>query len=634
MAILIPAVIPASPSAVTPPPAPSSDPSSLYDVSIGGVEFVFSNTPTDPMIRETVPLEKQRIDQAPDPGQNTLTSWWIGAQEGFQGGAGQLQLEPAFPTPFDQVRFDASKNVDVSIPGRVSRLPDTTVLSTDSATEVVGIIDGGADAVAYLTGTTLKLTTNLTTTPSTVSVTGVTGVLNVATDGRSLFAATATDVWMVDPATPGSATKLATYAASATTGPVLGWVKARLMLGVNGAVYELDITTSGVTLGSTQLRYQHPTAGYTWRCFSVSPTAIVAAGDALGQSSLTQFNIAIVSGAPVLQVQGDIAPLPVGERVLSMTNSQGTFLVLGTTRGVRVGTFDTYTGALTYGPLELAATDPTIPAFALAQRDRFVFAAGLAYDEGGLIRVDLGSKVDQAGRFAWSADLIAPVATLTSATSVTTLPISGSLVMSIPGTGVLLEGISPGSGREAWLRTSRIRFDTTEPKLFKLGRVRGDMESGEIKITGITPVDSFPLATVGFTELDPGEFRLPVGLLEWLQLKLELIGDTTHLTSYQVKALPGSRRQRHYQFVLSVADSETTKTGQRTRDALSSRDRLAALEEMNAMGDEVILQEFTPNGVISTRVVVELVSFKQVGRPTRRSDIGGDVTVLLRTVES
>jgi hypothetical protein len=643
--------------------------------------------------------------------------------------------------------------------------------------------------------------------------------------------------------------KLSTYPAAATTGPVLGWVKSRLMLGVNGGVYETDVSQTAVTLGATQLRYQHPVAGWTWRCFGVSPSAILAAGDAGGQSAITQFNLNMVAGAPVLQVAGDIAPLPVGERVLSLLSSQGSFLAIGTTRGVRIGTFNTYTGALVYGPLHLGPLDPIIPAVGLAQRDRFIYAVGKSYDEAGLIRVDLGVQTDQSGRYAWTPDLIGPTAptanpdiaqvgvsrvteqgtagttsfvvnmpatvnagellfaaigsgggvtatpagwtlagganqatadaiygfyktatgaeagttvtftigaagratgvvnryssvngtpidvtpatgqntgvgstvtvpqvvTVTdrtygvtmaavnaavgiswtaptgftlvaassgtgkgtayasgyvqtpagntgtqtwqcstvnlqmnaltvflrpvaapasTATSMTVLPQSGRIVFAIPGTGVLLEGVGPGSLREAWLRTSRIRYSTVEPKLFKLGRVRGDFLSGEIRVTAITPYTNQVVATAGFTASDPDEFRLLDGKAEWMQLMFDVIGATTKLTTYQVKALPGTRRQRHLQFVLSLADSVTGKTGQRIRDTLSSRDHLAALEALDAAGDEVVLQEFTPKGVISTRVVIEQVSFAQSLRPTRKSDLGGEITILLRTVES
>jgi hypothetical protein len=207
-------------------------------------------------------------------------------------------------------------------------------------------------------------------------------------------------------------------------------------------------------------------------------------------------------------------------------------------------------------------------------------------------------------------------------------------VFSIPGTGILLEGTTPGTVRPSWILTSRARYNTVEPKLFKLGQVRGDMTTGEMRVTAITPYETTVVATVGFTTSNPDQFRLVEGAAEWMQLNIELIGADVSLTTYQIKALPGTRRQRYIQLVLALADSEASKTGQRFRDPLSSRGRLQALEGFDAAGDEIILQEYTPQGPVSTRVVIEKLSFKQVGRPGRRSDLGGDVTVLLRTVES
>lgn len=613
------------------PPA-TADPFSLYDIAIGGVGFEYASTTDNPMQRVSAPFEKQRIDQAKTPGEQTLDTWWLRSQDSFHGGAGQLMLEPAFPTPYDEVRFDQSKNVDVFTPGQVTRLPDTTLVETDVPSQMCAVVHAGNDAIVYLTGTTVKLFDTVTSGVSTFTA-GSAAILSIATDGTYVYAASATDIWKCDPANVTSSTKVATYPAAATTGPVISWQKSRLMLGVSGAVYQVDVSQVGVTLGVSQLLYQHPSPAFTWRCFATSPTAVLAGGDAAGQSSITQFVINQVAGAPTLQVGGDIGDLPVGERLLSMKNVMGTYLALGTSKGVRIGQFDSYWSRLTYGPLELLPTDPTIPCVGLISRDRFVYAVGQAYDEAGLIRVDLGTKVDQAGRYAWAADLISPTVNTTTATCAVTLSQSGRIAFGVTGQGILLEGVGPGVNREAWIRTSRIRWGTTEPKLFKLGRLRGNFATSEIAVTAITPTVTQPLITVGFQTTDPSEFRLPTGQQEWMQLKLQLIGSTSLLRSYQVKALPGTHKQRQLKFVLAIYDTETTKTGARIRDLLSARGRLNALEALDTVGDEVLLQEFTPAGVISTVVVIEQVSYTQIGRPNRRTDLGGTVTVVLRTVE-
>jgi hypothetical protein len=597
---------------------------------------MYAFTTDNPMQRETVPYERTRIDQEKTPGEQTLTSWWIRSQESFHGGAGQLYLEPPIDSPVASIRFSGSKNVDVFTPSRVTRLPDTAVVTTDPCVAVVGLAVSGVDALAYLTAVpgTVKLMTSVTGAPAVSTCSGVSNVLALSTDGSRIYAATATDVWAINPATPTAATKLATYPASATSGPVLGWVKSRLMLGVNGAVYQVDVSQSGVTLGASQLLFQHPTPGWTWRCFAESPTAILSAGDAYGVSEIAQYTLNDVAGAPTLQVGGTIASMPVGERILSLRNVMGTYLVIGTTHGVRVGQFDSFWSRLTWGPLELLPTDPTIPCNAIITRDRFAYAVGMAYDEGGLLAVDLGTKTDQAGRYAWSGHLTAPALTSTPANCGTSLPVSGRLVFNIPGTGLLLEGVGPGGNREAWLQTSMMRFGTVEPKLWKVGRIRGAFADSEVIVNGITADGEATLATVGFTTTDPPEFNLPAGQYEWLAFKFQLSGTGALLRAYQAKALPGTRRQRRIKLVLAIYDRETTRSGQQVRDTLSARGRLAALEAMDTAGDEILFQEFTPSGVVNTNVVVESVSYMQIGRPTRTSDLGGAATVTLRTVES
>lgn len=628
---------------MTSPTLPGSGQFSLYDVSIGGVPFMYASTTDNPMVRETAPFEKQRIDQEESPGEQTLTGWWLRSQDSFHGGAGQLQLEPAVPTPTSHVRFDASKNLDVFTPGQVTRLPDTLAITANSETAVqmLGVTVGGADALVYCTSAgVVKVVTSLDSGPatSTFSGSGVTSnVTSIATDGIFVYAATHTGVYRLTPSNVATATLLATYPGLAVDAQ-LSWQKARLMLGAAGAVYALDVTQTGVTLDtstSPYFLYVHPTVGFTWRCFAESPTAILAAGDAgFGVSIILQFDTTQVTGIPTLQADGQIAELPIGERVLSMQSSQGSFLGIGTTRGFRVGEYDAYFSRLSFGPLTLLPTDPTIPCNAVLARDRFFYLAGLAYDEGGLIAVDLGTKTDDAGRFAWSAHLITPAFTASPATAGCTLPVSARLAFYVSGTGIVLEQVGAGSGRESWLRTSRIRFGTTEPKLFKLGRLRGDLTTGDIIITATTPNGVSSLGQVGFTTIDPTEFRLPTDSVEWLQLTMTILGASAELTSYQVKALPGTRRQRHLQPVLSVNDNETSRNGTEIRNRLSARSRLAQLEALDAAGDEVLFQEFTASGVISTIVVIEDLKFTQIGRPTGTSDIGGTVVPLMRTVES
>jgi hypothetical protein len=631
---LIPHLIPDTGLVAAPPPSTSVDPFSLYDVAVGGIGLVYADTVQNPIVRETVPPTKERIDDAKNPGEQTLSNWWITSQQSFHGGAGQVNLEPSIPTPTDQIRYMVSKNVDPFTPSKLTALNGTIQVSNITTSQLISCTDGGNEVLIVVDAGVPKKIGNLAGSPTTATFTGagVTGILSIATDGRYVYCANTTTIYRVDPTSMAAVVTVATYTGTNIT---IGWVKARLMAGIDNKVYEVDTNAVGTVLGATQLRYTHPNASFIWRCFGVSQVAILAAGDVGGISSITQFAINLVSGAPVVQVTGEISILPVGERILSMAQVMGTFLALGTTKGIRLGTFNTFTGALTYGPLTLTPDLPVIPCNGLASRDRFVFGAGLDYDEAGLICVDLGTTIDQAGRFAWAPSYICPALPGTpsiAATAVCTTAVNNRLAFSVPSTGIILEGTTLGA-RSATLTTSRIRFDTVEPKLFKLGRVRGDLSAGEIKVE-ISPqsTDSVPIL-VGFTIGDPPEFRLPAGLNEYIQMTFTLLGTVT-MTSYQVEALPGQRRQRHIQVVCALFDNIQSRNGTRIYQLGDARRILDQLEDIDAGGDETIFQEFAPFDVISTRVIIERLSYQQTARVTRTSDMGGELTILMRTVES
>lgn len=614
----------------------TADPFSMYDIAIAGIGFHYANSVDNPMRRVTIqPAQSQ--DQPRGATETTTTDWLIRGQSSFHAGAGQLQYEPDAPGPFTPVRYDCSKNVDPFVPGYVTRLPDATQVGTvTTATSMVGLVVSGADALAIVNGTGgCRLITTLAGTPTVTTLAGLTGATSITTDGTYVYAAGATSVVRWDPTVPGTATTIVSWTTPATDA-LVGWVKSRLLLAYAGSVYEVTDLTGATPATAATLRYTNPAQSFSWKCFGDGPQAVLASGYAPGgESVITSFTLDNTAGAPVLKAAGDIGKVPVGEHILALLLVSGSLLAVGTDKGVRVGTYDAFYGRLTIGPLHLTSADPVIPAYALTSRDNRIYAAGRDYDEAGLLCVNLGQQVDQAGRWAWAPNLITGQFTQVDATTVTMLPLSQRLVFGVPGFGLWMEGASAGSGREAWVRTSRVRFSTTEPKLFKLGRVRGYFPSGTVQVQVSTPDDPIEtVASVGFVSSDPGEFKLPSARTEWMQLKMLLTGAPTVLYSWSVKARSGERKQRRYRLVLSLYDRETTKSGQQVTNELSSRARLAAVEELDASGDQVLLQEFTPSGVVSTVVQIEEVDFSQVARPTGTSDIGGTVAVTVRTVES
>lgn len=637
---LIPVVDPLP--AVPLPPVANQALFGTYDVAIGGQGFRLASDVDRPLVWDlmqyAIPTYSARsqLDNPSEPGEETLTTWWIRAQSSFHGGAGNLNIERIdLPPEFTHIRFDQSKNVDPWFPGELRRLPDTTRITTDTSPSIAAC-SLSADRAVYVNQSGQLMLLN----PDAPSTAQFTAVLDVVTaccsDGQRAYAVSPTggSVWRVSPSSTSTATEIATF--TPTTSATVAWVKGRLMLGADNKVYEVDSTVSSpVALGTDELKYTHPTPGWAWRCFAESASSILAAGDAGSHSEVAEFALVTEAGTPTLAVADVALTMPPGERILSMLNTMSSFLALGTTAGIRIAEFgDAYSASdLTYGPLILPVTETQFEVAALAARDRFIFAAGLAVDEPGLVRVDLGTKTDQAGRYAYATDLIAPLAGLTATpvTAVVALP-SGRLLFSVPGYGIVLEGDGPGTGREAWLRTSRIRFDTTEPKLFKLAHLRGDFSDSSLRCDGALSTGVTSTATVGFVDGDPDEFALPSGTAEWLTLTFNLNGADCVLNSWGVKALPATRRQRSIQVTCAVADRETDRSGHRTVDRGSARNRVEALYELAEAGDVTIFQEFSLYGERRTLVRINRVMFEETARPTQTSDFGGRVTIQMETV--
>lgn len=601
-----------------------------YDYVIGGVPFMSAATADNPVLRETAPFRKDQQDVGKEPGEQSIgDAWWRRAQDSFHGGRGLTWFESRdVPDEIARIRFQDSKNCDVWTPGVVKRLPDTT-LGVSVGGAISGLVSASKAGVDYVLVASSNVLTKWQIGGTTASLTwGGTGtILSLAADGSKYYVADSTGVYSgpVDGSTNG--TLLWNTGSSLV---VLGWVKSRLMAAVGRSVYEL----SGTGPALPTAKYTHPSTDWTWRCFSESPSAILAAGDAGGQSAIHEFTLATDGAAPTLTA-GNSVPLPVGEIVRSLRATAGSFLAIGTSAGLRVGTYDTFSARLTYGPLSVTTSNPVR---AITARDRFLFAGGTKYvdNESCLVRVDLGQQVDQAGRLAHASDLLPPAAQTGDLSGVVVTGIGQKLVFAIDGYGVCLEGTGPGSGRQAWLRTSRIRFGTTEPKLFRKLRLRATLPGpthAVITAEGNTVTQTVFDVTgvVG----DPGEIGLIENPQEWMCLYMQLLNSgTAELRSWQVKALPSGLRQRIITLPLACYDAELDRNSVEFGRNGYGAERLDILEHYDDAADELVLEEFRASGKVTRRVLIEKISYRQSLRPPNdASVVGGEILLSLRTVD-
>lgn len=416
---------------------------------------------------------------------------------------------------------------------------------------------------------------------------------------------------------------------------VLSWAKFRLMAGLGSSLYELP-PGGGGTLPTP--RYTHPVDTWLWTSISESPNGVLAAGDSdENQAAILELNLDTSGGTPYLTGGTVKAVFPSGEKVLSMASVLGSFLAVGTSRGLRLAQWDSGDN-MNLGPLTVETTKDVS---AVATRDRFVYGSYTDQQEDGstgLARADLTMVVDTGGRNAWAADL-RPKTTDPQTGAVLAIHVlpSSNRVAWLTASGLYVEGGAPGSDGDAWIRTSRIRYDTAEPKLWVSGRVHGTLDQANLTVTGITPFGSdVNLGTFGHLVSNDDskvQFGLPDGLHEWIQLQFGLDGAGAVLNTYQAKAIPAPTRQHIIQVSANCFTNEVDRFGLEVTDPETPRQRWQNLADLESSGNACRFVEFTNTGAVATLVFIDQIQYQQSDPPTIDSDFGGIITLKLRVVE-
>jgi hypothetical protein len=96
-----------------------------YDVAIAGLPFFISPLDDQPYRRVTAQYRKQQIDQSREPGEQTLTGWWLRSQSSFHYGQGIKFFEPIQDESL-RFQYTESKGIDVWEKGQCTLLKGTT----------------------------------------------------------------------------------------------------------------------------------------------------------------------------------------------------------------------------------------------------------------------------------------------------------------------------------------------------------------------------------------------------------------------------------------------------------------------------------------------------------------------------
>ena len=611
-----------------------------YDVAVGGLPFFYAISDARPYIRQTAPFRKEQSDIGAEPGEQSLTGFWLRSQSSFHNGTGIKFYDPSAGETVNY-RFADSDNVDVWTKGQVTLLKETANMTgvTTGVYKLISVVDGSTDkVVAWNTANTTI--NNYTPSGTAVTYSDVvtagldTATLAIATDGAHLFVADNDHIYSGEIATP--TTGYTEYYATGSERVVMSWVKQRLVAGVGAGIYELT-GTKGTSRALPTPIYTHPNADWVWSSISEGGSAIYAAGYLGGNSAIYKFVLSTAGVMPTLTSGIVAAQLPIGEIVLKIESYLG-YLMIGTNKGMRVANISDTTGDLSYGRLIFEDTNGVRD---FAFRDRFVWATGTIGTSPGLYRVDLGQEIE-ALRFAYAKDTYLSGAT-GYATSVDFIGNTNQLAFTTSGSNGIAIQSTTTLATTGSITTGKIRFSTLEPKNYKRLIARGTFTSGDFTLSSLATE-----ASGNETQYDHITYNVGVDAVEvttsqpevaqeFLAYKFTLSRDTTDTTTgptfkgYQAKATIASPRNRVIQFPVYCFDIETDRFNTVVGYEGRAYARIQLLEEIEKTGDVLTWQDLTTGE--SRQAVIEQVTFTRMTPPDKRFDgFGGIIEITVRTV--
>ena len=606
-----------------------------YDVAFSALPFFLAASDEQPYRRVTAQYRKQQIDQTREPGEQTLTGWWVRSQSSFHLGAGIKYFEPIQEESL-RFQYTESKGIDVWTRGQATLLNDTASFYSGAApAQMVGVNDGTNDCIIVSDGTALKkITTGGAS--STYTQTGTASTIySLTTNGKEYFFVNGSTVHRGN--ISGSTSDTEIYTAASTTRATIRYVKQRLIVAIGPAIYELNANAGASTALPTAL-YTHPNSSWVWSSISEGPQAIYISGYDPNGTSSSVFKISLDAttanalGFPTLETPTVIIDMPSGERINDFDVYLGTYAILATSLGFRVGVSDA-TGDIQYGPLLFRDAACT----AIAFKDSYAYLATKVDGEAGLVRTDLSTIViASALYFPWAWDL---VATGTSATA-SQVAFFGNSDRAAFSTGNNIWAESTTSlVASGYLRTGYIRYNTLETKIYKLLQARIDTTNGGIDIKSIDSTDTeYSIGVFSQGETVPEiNVNYPTTAQEYLGFKFTMSRSTSDVTKgplftgYQLKSLPAVPRQRLIQYPVFCYDHESDKFSNEVGYEGSAYDRMSQLEQVENVGDTIRVQDFR-TGESYLGIIEEMDFINRTPEDKRFSGFGGTLLVTIRTV--
>ena len=386
-----------------------------YDVALGGLPFIYAINDSRPYVRQTAPFRKDQFDNGTEPGEQSLTGWWIRSQMSFHSGSGIKFFDPATTDENGHYRFADSKGIDVWTKGQAtllkavspSHITTESLQSNGRAWQFTRSIEwNGTKGVLVHDGYDVDKVDTTGAETHFINYNAGTDkpVHAICDDGTTAY-------WITNTATKKTVYKKPLTGTSADvsdivtmidevgliSNAVMEYVKERIILCADNKVYELSSSSTGAFPTAI---FTHPSSSHVFTSIAASGSAIYVAGYNGIQSTILRFVLSSTGTLPTLTSAIVSAELPVGEIVHKIYYYLG-YMMIGTNKGVRAAAISDQDGSINYGPL-IVETDQ--PCYDFAARDHYVWCATSVDGEPGVIRIDLSNELESL-RFAWANDV-------------------------------------------------------------------------------------------------------------------------------------------------------------------------------------------------------------------------------------
>lgn len=594
--------------------------------AIGNTPWLSAASDNNRISRITTTYQKERIDQGTLTGEQSLTNWWLRSATSWHHGAGEQYYDA---DTSDLYRYYESNNIDPWTLGELKLLPATTNLTTSSATSPATVSSG----TFYISGGSVKFYNGSTTT--TTSLGTSTTAQTLTSDGTYALVGTNDGIYQVTTAL--AVTKLYSKKTGVTTQTVqsIAYVKDRIVAGVmhdntDMHLYELarNPTSPPVNMASGDIRFTFANSSITFNSIAELPSAVVVAYTQGAISRVQMYTINPTSPTAAIVGPTIIAELPRGETVNQLRTYLNEYVILATTKGLRIGTIGTDGQSFTYGPINVDGDVKDV-----AQDESYVYAtrSNLVSGSAGLWRLNLGQAIDNG--YAYAPDLVTDSNAPNGIAFVGTTGLK--FMTSSSGTWVEHATTLAASG---YLSSGLIRWGTGEKKQPVSLSIKSDPDSsGTLGFNLDDNADQ--LLTTGTVPFGPNtEAALAsyISPADVFQVTFNFARDTTTsslgptLTEWQVRALPSPLRSRTITIPLLCYEEERDPNGN-TRVS-SPWERIQYLESIEQNGGAVLYQDF--NSGEERICVIRAIQFEQTAPPTFASGFGGIVTLQLQTIDT